>query len=46
MTELCLLQMLRDDAHHLATGGQRRIRDCAHQADAAATIDQANAMLP
>ena len=40
MPDLLVHQLLRDDAEHLAAGGQRRIRHLAHQADAAAAVDE------
>src|SRR5688572_2962789 len=45
MAELGTLQMLRDDADHLAAGGHGRVGDRPHQADAAAAIDQTDVAL-
>lgn len=44
MRHLPVGQLLRNDAGHLAAGGQDRIGDGAHQADVAAAVDQAQAV--
>src|SRR5687767_5001428 len=46
VTELCVLQVLRDDADDLAAGRQRRVRHGPHEADSAAAIDETYAILP
>ena len=42
MGQLAVDQALRDDADHLAAGGQRRVRERAHQADPSAPVDDAD----
>ena len=42
MADFLVHQQLRDDADHLAAGGQAGIGRDAHQADAAATVNQAD----
>jgi hypothetical protein len=41
--ELSVDERLRDDADHLAARGERPVGDGTHQADAASTVDHAQA---
>jgi len=45
MGDLAIGQGLRDDADHFPAGGQRRVGHHAHQADVAAAVNQADALL-
>src|SRR3546814_4614292 len=45
MPDLPVMQVMGDDADHFAAGRQRGFGDHAHQADAAAAIDQPDAVL-
>ena len=42
MANLDLVQMVRDDADHIAAAGERGIGERAHQPDAGAAIDEAD----
>ena len=45
MGQLAIDEALRDDADHLAAGRQGRVRDDAHEPDAAAAVHDADAAL-
>ena len=45
MADLALHQRARDHADHAAAGGERRVRHAAHQAGAAAAVDELPAAL-